>query len=302
MSGYQQVPFDATGGPTIWMGGSVVVHSDDPDNPAMLSIDETSYGNQANGVVDAIETPDADVFWRDVQERKHVSANLDDRKEIITGSPLHILFSPIHDKHDSRNPCFESVDGARPIDTIILHHVSAINWYAPDFHDNFGSQIKAVESKIGLTKDNLEKHKYNWELCKTIFRAYGLASHYLIARDGRVIQLVEDNDIAYHAGGSKMPGDDGREKVNSFSIGVELISSHPDDDPAIRSNPSDAYTDAQYQALRALLGILCRKHAISKVVGHDEIAPDRKKDPGPLFDWKRIRNSDMSPLVEFTVL
>ncbi|MHC4166556.1 MAG: N-acetylmuramoyl-L-alanine amidase [Planctomycetota bacterium] len=302
VSGYRQGPFDATGEPTTWMGGSVIVHSTSSDNPATLSIDEESYRNQANGVVPPKEIAGNDVFWRDIQERKNVSANLDDRKDIITESPLHILFSPMDDKQDPCNPCFESVGAARSIDTIVLHHVSAINWYAPDLQDKYSSQIQAVESKIRVTRDNLEMHKYDWELCKAIFLAYGVASHYLIARDGKVIQLVEDNDIAYHAGRSKMPGDGAREGVNTFSIGIELISSHPDDDPAVESNPSEAYTAAQYQALDTLLGILCRKHDIKKIVGHDEIAPGRKKDPGPLFDWKRVRNRDMLPLAKFTAL
>jgi len=121
----------------------------------------------------------------------------------------------------------------------------------------------------------------------------------MITREGKILRLVEDDDVAYHAGKSKMP-DDGREDVNRFSIGIELISSHPDDDPAVRENPSAAYTPSQYSSLETLLKYLCGKFRIKKIVGHDEIDPGRKKDPGPLFEWSRIREEDdTSPLPKY---
>ena len=108
------------------------------------------------------------------------------------------------------------------------------------------------------------------------------------------MQFVDDNDRAWHAGRSKMPTD-GREGVNDFSIGIELAASHPKDDATVKT-AADAYTEAQYDSLSKLIAHLCGKYDISAVVGHDEIAPERKTDPGPLFQWDRVRTKDYKPL------
>lgn len=107
-----------------------------------------------------------------------------------------------------------------------------------------------------------------------LWKSYGVAPHYMIARDGSVYQLVADRNIAYHAGDSKMP--DGRKNVNDFSIGVEILNTK-----------TDNYTSAQYQATKDLISYLKKKYGKMEVVGHDTIAPGRKSDPWN-FNWSKI--------------
>jgi len=102
-----------------------------------------------------------------------------------------------------------------------------------------------------------------------------VSTHFLIRRDGSLAQFVPCTLRAWHAGVSAWRG---REHCNDYSIGVELEGT--DDVP---------YTDAQYAMLAALTRALRRRYRIRDVAGHCEIAPDRKTDPGPAFDWKRLR-------------
>ena len=107
------------------------------------------------------------------------------------------------------------------------------------------------------------------------YKSYGVSPHYLIDRKGGVYRLVEDNNIAYHAGESKMS--DGRTGVNAFSIGVEMLTTK-----------KDKLTDAQYSALKLLISELKGKYEITSVLGHDQIAPGRKDDPWN-FEWSRLK-------------
>lgn len=103
-----------------------------------------------------------------------------------------------------------------------------------------------------------------------------VSSHYLIGRDGRRYQLVRDNRRAWHAG----PGRWGTiTDVNSASIGIELDN-----------NGRDAFSEAQVQSLLVLLEDLCKRLDIprTQVIGHADMAPTRKKDPGVLFPWARL--------------
>ena len=105
--------------------------------------------------------------------------------------------------------------------------------------------------------------------------ALNVSSHFLIRRDGAVIQFVSTAMRAWHAGVSSWRG---RNRCNDFSIGIELEGA---DDRA--------FEDAQYAMLADLTGALRAAYAISDVVGHSDIAPERKTDPGPCFDWARFR-------------
>ncbi len=179
---------------------------------------------------------------------------------------------------------------ADKIDTIVIHHTSAINWADPEFQKQFGAELRKFETIAGeLAKSD---RKYDWRYCKEIFELYGVSSHYLIDREGVIRQLVPDLKVAYHAGASRMPDDDARTAVNQFSIGIELIASHRDDDPDVSAGLTPAYTDAQYHSLYLLMLDLCSKYRIpvKNVVGHDQIASPRKKDPGPDFKWKEVRD------------
>lgn len=136
--------------------------------------------------------------------------------------------------------------GSRTIDTIVLH--SSYNASGGDAYDR--------EKIIGQ------------------YEQYGVGAHYLIERSGRILRLVEEGDIAYHAGESKMP--DGRKNVNDFSIGIELVATE-----------ESGYTDKQYQAVNDLIADIKARHPIEDVVGHGDVAPKRKTDPWK-FDWKRL--------------
>ena len=109
-----------------------------------------------------------------------------------------------------------------------------------------------------------------------IYESYGVSAHYLIDRGGKIYRLVGDQNIAYHAGASKMP--DGRKNVNDFSVGIEIMNQEDTE-----------YTKAQYEAVNTLVGTLKKKYGIKYVVGHGDIAPDRKTDPWN-FDLKKLKN------------
>lgn len=104
---------------------------------------------------------------------------------------------------------------------------------------------------------------------------YGLkvSAHFFIRRDGSVIQFVPCSKRAWHTGVSCWQG---REKCNDFSIGIELEGS--DITP---------FTDEQYSKLGLLTKCLNQYYPIKDIAGHSDIAPGRKTDPGPYFDWKR---------------
>jgi AmpD protein len=104
-------------------------------------------------------------------------------------------------------------------------------------------------------------------------RGIRVSAHFLIRRDGRLIQFVSTNARAWHAGVSSF---DGKQRCNDFSIGIELEGSD-----------GDAFADAQYDTLSRLTAALQRRHPLTDVVGHQHIAPGRKTDPGPFFDWPR---------------
>lgn len=104
--------------------------------------------------------------------------------------------------------------------------------------------------------------------------ALRVSAHVLIRRDGALLQFVPCAKRAWHAGASCW---NGRERCNDFSIGIEL-----------EGTDDEAYTDAQYEALTALVDALCARYPIEDVVGHSDIAPGRKTDPGRFFDWPRV--------------
>ncbi len=102
-----------------------------------------------------------------------------------------------------------------------------------------------------------------------------VSSHFYVRRDGELVQFVSCLKRAWHAGLSNWRG---RERCNDFSIGIELEGS--DDLP---------FTDDQYSALARLIPALFASYPIRAVVGHSDISPGRKTDPGPCFDWPRCR-------------
>ncbi|MNG10148.1 1,6-anhydro-N-acetylmuramyl-L-alanine amidase AmpD [compost metagenome] len=105
-----------------------------------------------------------------------------------------------------------------------------------------------------------------------------MSAHFLIERDGAVTQFVSCNERAWHAGVSCF---EGRENCNDFSLGIELEGT--DEQP---------FSEAQYAALTALGRQLLQAYpalGVERICGHSDIAPGRKTDPGPYFDWARLR-------------
>lgn len=105
-----------------------------------------------------------------------------------------------------------------------------------------------------------------------------VSSHLLISRWGRITQFVPFHRRAWHAGVS---AHEGRANCNDYSIGVEL-----------EGTDARPYTNTQYRRLAAVLVALLRRYprlAPDRVVGHADVAPGRKTDPGPWFDWPRLR-------------
>ena len=105
-------------------------------------------------------------------------------------------------------------------------------------------------------------------------RGLQVSAHFLVRRDGELVQFVPTTRRAWHAGASRWRG---RERCNDFSIGVELEGM--DDAP---------FADAQYASLVALIPALRARHPLRELAAHSDIAPGRKTDPGPGFDWPRL--------------
>jgi AmpD protein len=112
--------------------------------------------------------------------------------------------------------------------------------------------------------------------------ALKVSAHFLVRRDGSVIQFVPCTMRAWHAGASRWLG---RERCNDFSIGIELEGA---DDVS--------FEPAQYASLAALTDALAAGYPLAHVAGHSDVAPDRKTDPGPCFDWPRYRAAVASKL------
>ena len=152
-------------------------------------------------------------------------------------------------------------DGAEP-ELIVVHGISL----PPG---EFGG--KAIEALFTNTLD-FDAHPYYREI-----RGLEVSAHLLIRRDGHVVQFVPFTHRAWHAGESRFRG---RSRCNDFSIGIEL-----------EGEDATPYDDRQYAALAGVVKALCAAYpAISarEIAGHCDIAPGRKSDPGPAFDWLRL--------------
>lgn len=154
------------------------------------------------------------------------------------------------------SPNFDARPAAMAIDLLVIHNISLPpgQFGGPYIADLFGNCL------------DCDSHPYFDQL-----RTLRVSSHFLIRRDGGLIQFVSANERAWHAGVSSFAG---RERCNDFSIGIELEGS--DFVP---------FEECQYHTLAELTVALQRRYALRAVTGHQDIAPERKTDPGPFFDW-----------------
>jgi N-acetylmuramoyl-L-alanine amidase len=100
-----------------------------------------------------------------------------------------------------------------------------------------------------------------------------VSAHLIVGKDGAVYQLVPFNIAAWHAGKSSY---EGQPYVNAFSIGIENVG------------VGDKWPDAQIEANRAIIEALFEAYPIEDVVGHEDVAPGRKPDPGPRYPWDKV--------------
>ena len=152
---------------------------------------------------------------------------------------------------------------AIPVDVLVIHNISL----PPG---EFGGHD--IERLFCNTLD-FTSHPFYREI-----HGLKVSAHVLIRRDGEIIQFVPFQKRAWHAGVSRC---EGRERVNDFSIGIEL-----------EGTDSVLFEDAQYHALSELTRAIMRAYpgiTRERIYGHDDIAPGRKTDPGPHFDWARYR-------------
>jgi AmpD protein len=105
-------------------------------------------------------------------------------------------------------------------------------------------------------------------------RGLEVSAHFFVRRDGAVMQFVSCDDRAWHAGRSAWRG---RENCNDWSVGIEL-----------EGLEGERFEPAQYRQLATLLRALARRYPIDEIVGHEHVAPGRKRDPGPGFDWAQL--------------
>lgn len=160
--------------------------------------------------------------------------------------------------HDARP------DGA-PVDILVIHSISL----PPG---KFGG--RGVE-QLFCNRLDPDAHP-----CYRELRGLTVSAHFFIRRNGEIIQFVPLHRRAWHAGQSYC---EGRTRINDFSIGIELEGT--DDLP---------FEDAQYESLARLTRILRRQYPAivpERIYGHGDIAPGRKTDPGPMFDWQRYLKS-----------
>lgn len=157
------------------------------------------------------------------------------------------------------SPNFDDRPQGTEVDLVVIHAISL----PPD---QFGGPgiIELFTNQL-----NPEGHPYFRDIAQL-----RVSSHFLIRRDGEVIQFVSCAKRAWHAGRSTWRG---REACNDYSIGIEL-----------EGCDRMPFEGAQYASLDWLLGGIRTCHAIQDVVGHSDVAPGRKTDPGPCFDWHRV--------------
>jgi AmpD protein len=142
----------------------------------------------------------------------------------------------------------------------------------------------AAIAELFLNRLDCDAHPYY----DTHLRGVRVSAHFVIRRDGALEQFVSCDQRAWHAGASNFFG---RERCNDFSIGIELEGSD-----------ASAFEAAQYDTLSALAQALAAHYPIDALAGHSDLAPGRKTDPGPHFDWARLQRETSFPAQYFPYL
>lgn len=138
--------------------------------------------------------------------------------------------------------------------------------------------------------ERLFTNTLDWDAhpCFQQIRGLEVSSHFVVRRSGELLQFVATTERAWHAGRSLWRG---RPECNDYSVGIEL-----------EGLEGESFEGVQYERLAELLRALKRQHSVSEVVGHEHVAPGRKIDPGPGFDWVRLRDTTGWPASCFPML
>ncbi|GAB4121311.1 MAG: 1,6-anhydro-N-acetylmuramyl-L-alanine amidase AmpD [Sideroxydans sp.] len=166
------------------------------------------------------------------------------------------------------SPNFDRRPPGTPVSLLVIHSISL----PPD---QFGGPDVC---RLFTNTLDCSAHPYYAQL-----QGLRVSAHFLIRRDGQIIQFVSCRQRAWHAGVSQWQG---RERCNDFSIGIEL-----------EGCDSVPFETVQYRELIRLTRLLRRHYPLRDIAGHADIAPGRKTDPGQYFDWARYRAGLGSPLV-----
>ena len=160
--------------------------------------------------------------------------------------------------------CFSPNFGPRPpstvVDLVVVHNISlppgrfAGRWVEAFFQNRLDVTVDPYFEQISGLQ---------------------VSAHFYIRRDGELVQFVSTDDRAWHAGQSLWQG---RSNCNDYSLGIELAGA--DDQP---------FAAAQYATLWRLLAALRARYPLTAIAGHEHVAPGRKTDPGPCFDWAGVR-------------
>jgi N-acetyl-anhydromuramoyl-L-alanine amidase len=157
------------------------------------------------------------------------------------------------------SPNFDARPENTKIDLIVIHNISL----PPNIYGGPGVE------QLFTNRLNPNEYPYYAEI-----HTRKVSSHFFIRRNGELIQFVSCLQRAWHAGVSSWQG---RERCNDFSVGIEL-----------EGTDFEAFEPAQYNTLKQLVKALKKSYPIQHIVGHSDIAPGRKTDPGPYFNWARI--------------
>ncbi|NBX00242.1 MAG: 1,6-anhydro-N-acetylmuramyl-L-alanine amidase AmpD [Methylophilaceae bacterium] len=158
------------------------------------------------------------------------------------------------------SPNIDARPSQEDISLIVIHNISL-----PPNQYGGNAVVELFTNQL-----NPNEHTYYAEIAHL-----KVSSHFFIRRDGELIQFASCNDRAWHAGASNWQG---RERCNDFSIGIELEGSD-----------FEAFESIQYETLESLIASIKARYPIQAITGHSDIAPGRKTDPGPYFDWLRIK-------------
>jgi len=170
------------------------------------------------------------------------------------------IASPNFDARPQVQPGAGAILGSTPeISMIVIHNISL-----PPGQYGGNGIIELFTNQL-----NPDEHPYYAEIY-----TFKVSAHFLVRRDGSLIQFVSCLDRAWHAGASNWQG---RERCNDFSVGIELEGSD-----------FEIFEAAQYRTLNNLIAAISKAYPIQAIAGHSDIAPGRKTDPGPYFDWKKI--------------